>query len=62
MKRKTGFKLWVFKFNLYRYSLAVLLGVRASPAALFFPLFIAALMPLRMILAKAGGCAAVESS
>jgi hypothetical protein len=30
----------------------VLLGVRASPAALFFPLFIAALMPLRMTLAK----------
>ena len=29
---------------------AVLLGVRASPAALFFPLFIAALMPLRYTL------------
>ena len=32
--------------------LGVLLGVRASPAALFFPLFIAALMPLRMMLTK----------
>ena len=32
--------------------LAILLVVRSSPAALFFPLFIAALMPLRISLSK----------